>query len=127
MFSTIQLNPLPVFCLLSTRGFLNHTRTTVFTGSYVFFSHSSHTWLYDQVGYIYIYIYISPSIYSLNKYIININLYIKTIMTSRTHLPPSHNTNSTQSNNKHKKQYNGSSRKRVFLPLRNEESKTKTN
>ena len=46
----IQLNPLPVFCLLSTRGFLNHIRTTVFTGSYVFFSHSSHAWLYDQVG-----------------------------------------------------------------------------
>jgi hypothetical protein len=39
--------------------------------------------------------------------------------------PPSYNTNSTQSKNKHEKQDNGSSC-RVFLPLRNEESKAKT-
>ena len=38
---------------------------------------------------------------------------------------PSHNTNSTQSKNKYEKQHNGSSW-RVFLPLRNEESKVKT-
>jgi hypothetical protein len=37
---------------------------------------------------------------------------------------PSHNTNSIQSKNKHEKQHNRSSW-RVFLPLRNEESKAK--
>jgi hypothetical protein len=39
--------------------------------------------------------------------------------------PLSHNTNSTQSKNKHKKQHNESSW-RGFLPIKNEESKAKT-